>query len=78
MILNLSFLGILVSMLKREKCKVQEANARLAKFQNAEKRLTHKASEDSVHEEYVNFKRKGKRSNTLLQFFPALHHYLYI
>lgn len=91
MILNLSFLGILVSMLKKEKRKVQESNAQLAKFStsqsslrssssssHAEKSLKHEASEDSVHAEHVKCKQKGERSNALLQIFSALHHYIYI
>lgn len=91
MILNQSFLGILVSMLKKEKWKVQEAKAQLAKFTgsqssfqssssstHAEKRFKHEASEDSIHAEHVKCKQNGERSNTLLQIFSALHHHIYI
>ncbi|XP_058254853.1 kinesin-like protein KIF6 [Hemibagrus wyckioides] len=62
-------ISILVSMLKKEKRKVQEANAQLGKFigsqsslrsssssMNSEKRLKHEASDDSVHAKY---KRNG-------------------
>ncbi|XP_017332102.1 kinesin-like protein KIF6 isoform X2 [Ictalurus punctatus] len=65
-------ISILVSMLKKEKRKVQESNAQLAKFStsqsslrssssssHAEKSLKHEASEDSVHAEHVKCKQKG-------------------
>ncbi|XP_053488387.1 kinesin-like protein KIF6 isoform X2 [Ictalurus furcatus] len=65
-------ISILVSMLKKEKRKVQEANSQLAKFSgsqsslrspssstHAEKSLKHEASEDSVHAGRVKCKQKG-------------------
>ncbi|KAF4084312.1 hypothetical protein AMELA_G00127240 [Ameiurus melas] len=65
-------ISILVSMLKKEKRKVQDANAQLAKFSgsqislqssssstHAEKSLKHEASGDSVHAERVECKQKG-------------------
>lgn len=93
MILNLGFffLGILVSMLKKEKRKVQEANTQLAKFTvsqrsrqssscsvHAEKSLKHEVSEGSIHTEHVKCKQNGERSNRLLQILPALPCYIYV
>lgn len=78
-------------MLKKEKCKVQEANAQLVKLDGSrsfvqsssssmqtEKILKHEASEDSVHAEHVKCKQNGERSNTLWRIFSALHHHVYI
>ncbi|XP_034164034.2 kinesin-like protein KIF6 isoform X1 [Pangasianodon hypophthalmus] len=63
-------ISILVSMLKKEKRKVQEANAQLAKFSgsqsslqsssssmHAEKTLKREASQDSIHAEHVKCKQ---------------------
>lgn len=86
MILNLGFfIGILVSMLKKEKRKVQEANAQLVKLDGSrsfvqsssssmqtEKILKHEASEDPIHAEQVKCKQNGERSNTLYKF--SLHY----
>lgn len=91
MILNLSVLGILVSMLKKEKHKVQEANAQIAKLcssqsslqsssssTDTERRIKQEASDDSTHAEHVKYKQNGEQSNTLLQIVSALHHHIYI
>ncbi|KAK2843671.1 hypothetical protein Q7C36_011886 [Tachysurus vachellii] len=68
-------ISILVSMLKKEKHKVQEANAQIAKlcssqssFQSSlssssstdnEKRIKQEASDDTTHAEHVKYKRNG-------------------
>ncbi|KAK3563225.1 hypothetical protein QTP86_018278 [Hemibagrus guttatus] len=76
-------ISILVSMLKKEKRKVQETNAQLAKFSgsqsplqtsssstDAEKRLKHEASDDSVHAEHAKYKRNGFKGSVAKILVP--------